>query len=194
MWWWGLVVLVGWSGWLGDSRHQGKGWKSPLYHSVPRKPYHTELYPAILNWLCQRGGSFRAPPRMPYDTAISHSKEREGRDHLGSVPGTLPPTVLKPLKDRKVTSNKYHLWLRQSQLVCSFESQSWVKVKVVKWCRKKWNEHNLMYIYHKQYEIKQKIQWNSSNGQLHLFPIDSLCKAMQTQTLKRLVKITSFRK
>ena len=105
----GLVVLVGWSGWLGDSRHQGKGWKSPLYHSVPRKPYHTELYPAILNWLCQRGGSFRAPPRMPYDTAISHSKEREGRDHLGSVPGTLPPTVLKPLKDRKVTSNKYHL-------------------------------------------------------------------------------------
>ena len=63
-----------------------------------------------------------------------------------------------------------------------------MKVEVVKWCRKKWNEHNLMYIYHKQYEIKQKIQWNSSNGQLHLFPIDSLCKAMQTQTLKRLVK------
>ena len=25
----------------------------------------------------------------------------------------------------------------QSQLVYSFESQSWVKVKVVKWCRKK---------------------------------------------------------
>ena len=31
-----------------------------------------------------------------------------------------------------------------------------MKVKVVKWCRKKWNEHNLMYIYHKQCEIKQK--------------------------------------
>ena len=41
----------------------------------------------------------------------------------------------------------------QSQLVWSFESQSWVKVRVVKWCRKKWNEHNLMYIYHKQCEI-----------------------------------------
>ena len=31
-----------------------------------------------------------------------------------------------------------------------------MKVKVVKWCRKKWNKHNLMYIYHKQCEIKQK--------------------------------------
>ena len=44
-----------------------------------------------------------------------------------------------------------------------------MKVKVVKWCRKKWNEHNLMTIYHKQCEIKQKIQWNSSNGQLQPF-------------------------
>ena len=51
-----------------------------------------------------------------------------------------------------------------------------MRVKVVKWCRKKWNEHNLMYIYHKQCEIKQKIQWNSSNGQLHWFPIDFLWK------------------
>ena len=51
-----------------------------------------------------------------------------------------------------------------------------MKMKVVIWCRKKWNEHNLMYIYHKQCEIKQKIQWNSSNGQLHWFPIDFLWK------------------
>ena len=34
-----------------------------------------------------------------------------------------------------------------------FQKKSWVKVKVVKWCRKKLNEHNLMYIYHKQCEI-----------------------------------------
>ena len=33
-----------------------------------------------------------------------------------------------------------------------------VKIKVVKWCRKKWNEHYLMYIYHKQCEIKQTNQ------------------------------------
>ena len=33
-----------------------------------------------------------------------------------------------------------------------------------------------MYIYHKQYEIKQKNQWNSSNGQLHWFHIDFLWK------------------
>ena len=33
----------------------------------------------------------------------------------------------------------------------------------------KWNEHNLMYIYHKQCEIMQKIQRISSNGQFHCF-------------------------
>ena len=41
---------------------------------------------------------------------------------------------------------------------------------------KKWYEHNLMYIYHKQCEIMQKFQWNSSNGQLHWFPFDFLWK------------------
>ena len=51
-----------------------------------------------------------------------------------------------------------------------------MKVKVVKRCRKKWNEHNMMYIYHKQCEIKQKNHWNSSNGQIHWFPIDFLWK------------------
>ena len=33
-----------------------------------------------------------------------------------------------------------------------------------------------MYIYHKQCEIMQKIQWNSSNAQLHWFLIDFLWK------------------
>ena len=32
------------------------------------------------------------------------------------------------------------------------------KLKVTKWCWKQRNEHNLMYIYHKQCENKQKIQ------------------------------------
>ena len=35
-----------------------------------------------------------------------------------------------------------------------------MKVKVVKWCQKKWNEHNLMYVCHKQYEIMHNIQRN----------------------------------
>ena len=58
------------------------------------------------------------------------------------------------------------LWtdVSQSQVVFSFESQSWVKVKVVKWC--------LVYIYHQQCEILQKILWNSSSGQFQWFPID----------------------
>ena len=67
----------------------------------------------------------------------------------------------------------------QSQLVWSFESQSRVKVKVVKWCRKKWFDHNQMYIYHKQCEILQKNHRNSSNIQFQWLPIEKgrkLCK------------------
>ena len=51
----------------------------------------------------------------------------------------------------------------------SFGFQKPMKVKVVKWGWKKWNEHDLMHIYHKQCEIIQKIEWNSSNGQIHCF-------------------------
>ena len=56
------------------------------------------------------------------------------------------------LQIRNMTASQYNPW---------FEFQSWMKVKVVKWCRKKkkWNEHNLMHIYHKQCEIMQKNQW-----------------------------------
>ena len=51
----------------------------------------------------------------------------------------------------------------------SFGFQKPMKVKVVKWGWNKWNEHDLMHIYHKQCEIIQKIEWNSSNGQIHCF-------------------------
>ena len=51
----------------------------------------------------------------------------------------------------------------------SFWFQKPMKVKVVKWGKKKWNEHDLMHIYHKQCEIIQKIEWNSSNDQIHYF-------------------------
>ena len=54
-----------------------------------------------------------------------------------------------------------------------------VKVKVVKWCRKKWFDHNLMYIYHKQCEILQKNHRSSSNIQFQWFPIDSLWKGSE---------------
>ena len=37
-----------------------------------------------------------------------------------------------------------------------------IHLKVVILVSEKWNEHNLMYIDHKQCEIMQKIQWNSS--------------------------------
>ena len=43
------------------------------------------------------------------------------------------------------------------------------KLKVAKQCCKQLNEHNLMYIYHKQCENMQKIQWKSSNGQIQCF-------------------------
>ena len=51
----------------------------------------------------------------------------------------------------------------------SFGFQKPMKVKVVKWGWKNWNEHDLMHIYHKQCEIIQKIEWNSSNGQIYCF-------------------------
>jgi len=63
--------------------------------------------------------------------------------------------------------NSIHM--TQSRLMSWYESCRWVKVKVVKWCRKKWNEHNLMYICHQQCEIMHKFQRNSSNGQFDCF-------------------------
>ena len=41
-----------------------------------------------------------------------------------------------------------------------------------------------MYIYHKQFEIKQKIQWNSSNSQLHLLLIDFLNHTVAVQMVQ----------
>ena len=59
-----------------------------------------------------------------------------------------------------------------------------IHVKVVKWCRKECNEHNLMYIYRIQCEIMQKIQWNSWNGQLHFSALISL-ESVKVQGLSR---------
>ena len=57
----------------------------------------------------------------------------------------------------------------------------------------KWNEHNLMYIDHKQCEIMQKIQWNSSKANFTDFPLTDgavvepqcLCKWLQEIDSKR---------
>ena len=62
-----------------------------------------------------------------------------------------------------------------------------IHVKVVILVSEKWNEHNLMYIYHKQCEIMQKIQWNSSKANFTDFPLTDgaaveqqcLCKWLQ---------------
>ena len=56
----------------------------------------------------------------------------------------------------------------QLWLMSWYQSSSWIKVKMFKWCRKKWNEYNLMYVYlsrtmwnHK--ETSQKL-WNCPNS------------------------------
>ena len=49
-----------------------------------------------------------------------------------------------------------------------------------------------MYIYHKQYEIMQKIQWSSSNGQLHWFLIDFLWKLEMVHNGPNLCKRKRF--
>ena len=56
-----------------------------------------------------------------------------------------------------------------SQIRDTLLCQSRAKLKVVKWCQKRWNWPILMYIYHKQCEIIQKIQWKGSNSQLQCF-------------------------
>ena len=48
-----------------------------------------------------------------------------------------------------------------------------MRVKVVKWCRKKWNEHNLMYVYHKECEIKQKNNETAQTANFTDFPLIS---------------------
>ena len=57
----------------------------------------------------------------------------------------------------------------KNRIILTKQSGRPLKLKVVIRCRKKWNEPNLMYIYHLQCEKMQKIQWNSSNGQFHCF-------------------------
>ena len=74
------------------------------------------------------------------------------------------------------------------------------KLKVAKRCWKQWNKHNLMYIYHKQCENMQKIQWKSSNGQIQCFmqaTSGALCRKPKKQgkqeKLKReLLKISQY--
>ena len=53
-----------------------------------------------------------------------------------------------------------HLKGRMTQCQDEFRilSSRTQKLKVAKWCWKQRNEHNLMYIYHKQCENMQKIQ------------------------------------
>ena len=62
-----------------------------------------------------------------------------------------------------------HLNMAQSRLMSQYQSGSWMKVKVVKWCFKKWNEHIPMY--HKQCRVMHK-----SNG---LGPLNNLWKGLR---------------
>ena len=76
--------------------------------------------------------------------------------------------------------------MTQSQLVCSFQSQSWVKVKVVKWCPK--SEMSIISITNNMKSYK-KITETAQTANFIDFPL-ILCgngpkgtKTMQTQTL-----------
>ena len=57
----------------------------------------------------------------------------------------------------------------RSQINPSYECGIWMKVKVAKWCWKKWNGPFLMHIYDKQCEIMQKNQWKGPNFQIQCF-------------------------
>ena len=76
---------------------------------------------------------------------------------------TLHASPPHPLKNVQI------LHKTRNQLRVAIECHKGVKVKVVKWCWKKWNGPILMHIYAKQCEIMQKNQWKGSNGQIHCF-------------------------
>ena len=59
--------------------------------------------------------------------------------------------------------------LTTSQINPSYECRKWMKVKMAKWCWKKWNGPILMHIYDKQCEIMQKNQWKGPNCQIQCF-------------------------
>ena len=70
------------------------------------------------------------------------------------------PTNLPTFSDRYSTRHCVigQLVMTASQLNPSYECGEGMKVKVVKWCLKKWNWPILMHIYDKQCEIMQKNQ------------------------------------
>ena len=78
------------------------------------------------------------------------------------VPATLPYPDL--FENFRVQGS-----MTASQLNPSYECGEGMKVKVVKWCWKKWNWPILMHIYDKQCEIMQKNQWKSPNIQIQCF-------------------------
>ena len=55
------------------------------------------------------------------------------------------------------------------QCIHLFGFQKPMKVKVVKWGRKNWNEHDLMHIYHKQCEIIQKLNEIAQTARFTVF-------------------------
>ena len=91
-----------------------------------------------------------------------------------------------------------YIYMTASQLNPSFECGEGMKVKVVKWCWKKWNWPILMHIYDKQCEIMQKNQWKSPNIQIQCFYNGTVLKTpKKTQKLeklkRKLLKILHYR-
>ena len=86
------------------------------------------------------------------------------------------------------------LIMTTSQINPSYECGKWMKVKVAKWCWKKWNGPILMHIYDKQCEIMQKNQWKGPNFQTWCFyngrslsDRSSLLKRRKQGRLKRIL-------
>ena len=71
--------------------------------------------------------------------------------------------------DQGYTYIYIYTYMTRSQINPSYECGKWMKVKVAKWCWKKWNGPFLMHIYDKQCEIMQKNQWKGPNFQIQCF-------------------------
>ena len=101
-------------------------------------------------------------PHSAFSNVSSKRLHKMMQSHIGCICLTFVHCAFSNVSSKCL--HKTH-----NQLRVAIECRKGVKVKVVKWCWKKWNGPILMHIYAKQCEIMQKNRWKRSNGQIHCF-------------------------
>ena len=143
------------------------GFRKTAFHTFPKS-----VYPTPLLTLKQRPNGAQTPAVFLYFSILNSLPTKKTSLFLSLQGLTDYDAIL--LEIYKAASCLFCKWndemhKTKNRIILTKQSGRPLKLKVVIRCRKKWNEPNLMYIYHLQCEKMQKIQWNSSNGQFHCF-------------------------